>query len=170
MKKHLKYKIKYALLNPHDIFNNIEAKRNHVKKKANGTLATHLVNFFDRLEASVLKEGFRNPILASALPYHSIDNYYKNYSINEKQERFLISYIPEKFNGEKPILVCHKQGGSRLWVAQKHNLKVPVLISEFCDYFPSLEDLDENQIRKLFKDEIIKIRYTSTGIMIDYKR
>ena len=75
--------------------------------------------FYTKLEASILDEGFRNPIFCN--------------SINEGT-------------------FC-RYGTSRLWIAKKHKLDIPVII---CDYINrwELEELKtEDEIRSKFKDQ-----------------
>ncbi len=96
--------------------------------------------FYDKLEASILKEGVRNPILISA----------------GRCRPSMVSKIPKEMREDHTkILVLDRHGGSRLWAAQKHNLTtVPCIISDFVDMFPEcpvLETVDE--IRLHYQDQ-----------------
>ena len=154
------YKIRFSKLPPQNIFNNISVQRN---PKNN----LHIQNFLKILEKSIIKEGFRNPILISALKLNSIDSHYHTYSTGLRKQKFLNKLIPDEFKSKETILVCYKQGGSRLEIAQKYNLEVPCLISDFCNYFPDFDPLGENTIRELFKDSV-SINYKHDGIVIKY--
>jgi hypothetical protein len=76
--------------------------------------------FYAKLEASVLAEGFRNPVLVVAGMVPPVF------------DRFL---SPEWRANPTDILACVKLGGSRLWVAQQHDLAVPCVVSDFCGRF-----------------------------------
>lgn len=113
---HPKYKVKLKILPAAIICNALQENEHELIRKH---------NFFTKLEESVIKEGFINPILVNAghCPW--------------LWQRKLPA---EMKNDSSKILVCCKWGGSRLWVAQKHNLDVPCLISDFINRFdePSL--------------------------------
>lgn len=168
----LPYKIRYVELESHEIFNNIEARRDHQKRKRLGRLPPHMEKFFHNLENSILSEGFRNPILISTLAYAADDGAFQRYKVGDKFERFKKVFLPKKYvNTKDSLVVCYRQGGSRLWVAQKHNMRVPCIASDFCDYFSDKKALTtDSEIKHYFKDSIQKIRYTSSGIMIDWTR
>lgn len=90
-----------------------------------------LGEFYLKLEKSILKEGFRNPI-------------------------FCNSYEEGTF--------C-RYGTSRLWLAKKHKLEVPVIIADYVDRWTDLELLankddvldhfrDRPEVLELGKDEM----------------
>lgn len=108
---HPKYKVKYKVLQPADICNALRENDAELIRKH---------KFFSELESSILEKGFINPILVNA------------------------GYCPKLWHRKLPaemkadpskILVCCKWGGSRLYIAQKHNLSVPCLISDFINRF-----------------------------------
>ncbi len=95
--------------------------------------------FYEKLESSILKEGFRNPILVSA----------------GRCMPSVIGRMPKEIREDpSKILVLDVHGGSRLWAAQKHNLiTVPCIITDFVDMFPEcpvLETID--QILEYYQD------------------
>lgn len=82
--------------------------------------------FYARLEASILKEGFRNPIFCNAYDFGTFCRY----------------------------------GTSRLWIAKKHKLEVPVIIADYAGIWDGLERLyTESDILNKFMDapEILEL-------------
>lgn len=108
------YRVYLVDLPGRDILNCLDVSEDYRKRKdgRNG--------FYSKLEASVLQEGFRNPLLvvAGMVPLTF--------------ERML---PPEWADDRTKILACIKLGGSRLWVAQQHGLLVPSIVSDFCGRF-----------------------------------
>lgn len=86
------------------------------------TAMNQLCGHYQKLEASVLKEGFRNPIIITCgLP---------------KKRR--IENLPPEMRSLPPrdLLLCEMtMGGSRLHVAQKHNMKIPCIINDWTGRF-----------------------------------
>jgi len=73
---------------------------------------------YSKLEESILAEGFRNPIIIT----------------NGLPVRKKLKHIPpelRKVHSSKWLLMEGFTGGSRLWVAQKHNIPVPCMINDF---------------------------------------
>lgn len=72
---------------------------------------------YDKLERSVLKEGFRNPVIVTC---------------GDPMRRQFKNVPPEilKLPKHERLLLEGVTGGSRLWVAQKHNIKVPCIIND----------------------------------------
>lgn len=117
------FKVYYAVLPSNEItnicgpvsrseFTNIKTKDNlgYIDKlnRKNG--------FYIRLEASIRKNGIQNPILIQA-GFCNLRTIYVLH--NGEQED------PSK------ILVCERHGGSRLWIAQKYDMEIPCIISDF---------------------------------------
>ena len=86
---------------------------------------------YGQLEEDVLANGFRNPIVVtSGTPI-----------------RRTINHIPPELRGAPPgklLTLEGDSGGSRLWVAQKHNLLVDCIINDETGFFRS-----ERQLRTL---------------------
>ena len=72
---------------------------------------------YDKLEQSILAEGFRNPIIVT-----------RGFPV--KKPLKCIPFEIRKLNPAKRYLMEGITGGSRLWIAQKHNLTVPCLIND----------------------------------------
>lgn len=108
--------------------------------------------FYDKLEESILKEGVRNPILVRCgwCPEGKIKD------------------LPlEMQNDSSKILVCDSSGGSRLMITQKHNMKIPCIITDFVGRFSSQQLLnDEDDILMVHKDEPKKVIINDHGVGI----
>lgn len=128
------FRIYYAVLPSKDITNCVAPGYRHVtgdntpsgiaeRNRAQANYITnlnHKNNFYKKLEESILKEGFVNPVLIQA--GYCTQIYRK--------------YLPEDHQRDiKKALCCDRNGGSRLWVGQKHNLDIPCIISDFCGRF-----------------------------------
>jgi len=83
--------------------------------------------FYTKLEENILSMGFLNPILVCA--GQCVESYK--------------SWLPESMKQDSnTILACDRLGGSRLWVAQKHNMDIPCIISDFIDMFGEREEFE----------------------------
>ncbi|KKN37867.1 hypothetical protein LCGC14_0759090 [marine sediment metagenome] len=108
--------------------------------------------FYDKLEESILREGIRNPILVWA-------GYYPPAKITR-----LPSEMQEDPN---KILVCYDSGGSRLSVAQKHNMDIPCIIADFVDRFSEEKILEtEQDIFSCYRDWPATVEFNSHGVQI----
>ncbi|NJO61612.1 MAG: hypothetical protein HC836_26200 [Richelia sp. RM2_1_2] len=108
---HPRYKVKYKILPSTSICNALEQNSAEINRKK---------IFYDELEKSILEQGFINPIMVNAGFCPTIS------------KRYLPKHMVENKN---EILVCCKWGGSRLYIAQKHQLDIPCLISDFIGKF-----------------------------------
>ena len=121
----MNYVIKYAVLPSSIIENTVKPSSARI-----GVLDKQM-GFFAKLEKSILRDGFRNPIVISA--------------------------------SKKKITT--RYGGSRLMVAQKHNLHIPCIIADFDELFPDAVRLNgEAEIRKYYTDQPRKILIKEYGI------
>jgi len=114
--------------------------------------------FYIKLEKSILKEGFRNPILVTA-------GYCPKIKDRGRNGRLPIFMQQD----HSKILTCNINGGSRLWIAQKHNLEIPCIISDFVDRFTQfrlLKNIDD--IFSCYKDKPQKILVTKDGIRVRF--
>lgn len=77
---------------------------------------------YDRLEKSILEDGFRNPlILSCGVP-----------------RRCKMHHLPPeiiKLPPKRRLLLEGVTGGSRLWVAQKHKIPVPCIINDYLNVY-----------------------------------
>jgi hypothetical protein len=102
---------------------------------------------YDKLEKSILAEGFRNPLIITCGP-----------PVKKKPY-----HLPPHLRGiepEKLLLLEGVTGGSRLWVAQKYNLKVPCLINDFTGkYIKGIQVLTSMQAVRYYKDPPAALRF-----------
>lgn len=95
---------------------------------------------YEKLEKSILQEGIRNPVVITCgLP----------------KRRTIKNLPPEML--EQPesnlLLLEGTTGGSRLHVAQKHNLTIPCIVTDWTGRFKgSTEIITEDQARSYYKD------------------
>lgn len=165
-------KFYYAVLDPHSIWNFLDIPDD---------LKSHRQEFYDTLEASVLKEGFRNPIYVMAVKSYptrklkrKLDKNSSWRSYHERHDFFWTNdednpiwlprrKIPRDKMSDGVLLLCRMLGGSRLWVAQKHNIKIPCIISDFTDILGNLKELkSEEEILATFTDSA-KVGFNSYG-------
>ena len=92
--------------------------------------------WFSRLEQSILRQGFRNPVVLTA-----------------RQTAVELSLTP-------------RYGGSRIWVAQRHGLAVPAIVADFDGCFPESPEVDPQDLWRLFPDRPRKIILKPHGINI----
>lgn len=143
MFSHLSYKIRLTTIEAKTIFNmcgpehagprqwdedGLAERRKSAQKYIDRL--NNVNEFFIKLERSILEHGFKNPILINAgcvLP---------------RKFDMLPTYMQE--DSEK-ILFCHNNGGSRLWIATEHNLKIPCIVSDFIDRFEGEKEIKSRE-------------------------
>lgn len=77
---------------------------------------------YRRLEESIKKEGMRNPIIVTC----------------GRPVRRTMNHLPPELRRLRPnklLLLESTQGGSRLWLAQKHNLKIKCIVNDWTGRF-----------------------------------
>lgn len=90
--------------------------------------------FYINLEASILKDGFRNPILVNAGWCPVV------------RDRGQNTRLPlDMQEDHSKILSCPQNGGSRLYIAQKNDLEIPCIIADYVDRFPDFEILETRE-------------------------
>lgn len=162
----MKYVAKYAVIPSKLIFNECGPENagpdgwtEHLIKKKKLAAQNYIDSqnrkngFYDRLEASILKEGVRNPILVVA-----------GWCPESK-----IHCLPlEMLEDPTKILICCKNGGSRLWICQKHNLDVPCIISDFVEMFPNEKRIitTKEEILECYKDKPRSAKLGSYGVQV----
>ncbi|MEM5878051.1 MAG: hypothetical protein QXF12_04185 [Candidatus Aenigmatarchaeota archaeon] len=103
--------------------------------------------WYDRLEENILKNGILNPILVVCGQIAKND----------------WCCLPE-FVKKEPI-ICYFLGGSRLFIAQKHNLMIPCLVSDFLGKFSDYPSLYHGyEIREKFSNPPKNIKFTKYGL------
>jgi len=162
----MEYDLRYAVLDSNLIFNvcgplsagpigwdEPNIKKREVAAQKYISIMNRKQGFYTKLEKSILQEGVRNPILV------------KCGWCPERTLRRLPISMQKNINN---ILVCDSNGGSRLWVAQKHDLKISCLISDFVGRFSNeqLVEKTSNAALKFFKDKPEKLVINDHGIGI----
>lgn len=140
------FDLRYVVLDSALITNRIEPSKEHIDilNADNG--------FYIKLEESILKEGFRNPIIVIAgWSDDGID---------------MINGIESEDNPNE--LGCFINGGSRLWVAQKNRLKIPCLVADYIGQFKDeilVSSVDEaityyqDEVNFIFCSNCINVNY-----------
>ncbi len=95
---------------------------------------------YKKLEDSILKDGFRNPIIITC----------------GRPKKRVMENLPPEMRDLPPrdlLLLETTMGGSRLHVAQKHNLKIPCIVNDWCGRFlREPEIMRAEDARQLYKD------------------
>lgn len=158
----LPYKIRYKILHHSKIFNYIGPDRPKYVIQKRVERLNERNQFYIKLEDSILKNGFRNPICCQ--------NTRAGFLHNRIEEDNLARAPKYMLEDDNKLLFCDRKGGSRLWIAEKHNLEIPCLICDYCEMFPECEPIEPNQesIQKYFMDQFIGLRFLDTGILIQH--
>ena len=106
-----------------------------------------LCGHYAKLEASMLQEGMRNPIIVTC-----------GAPRRRKSEE-----IPPEVRNRSPrdmLIMETLTGGSRLWVAQKHNMAIPCLINDWTGRFANLPQIvTVDQALKHYRDPPLKLSF-----------
>lgn len=119
--------------------------------------------FFGSLESSILREGIRNPIIVTAglfsMEYMKVDKH-----LNYVQ--YAIRIPPEKIHNIRKLITCERLGGSRLYIAQKFDLKIPCIINDFIGLLPEAQVLNnQEEILDCFTDKPQSIVLNHKGFL-----
>lgn len=146
-----KYKIHYVTLESRRIYNYVgpwDWKDSDWRKSRRQYLFDRKKDWYLELEQDILTNGFQNPICI----------------VNQLPKNDWMS-IPEY--GQKLGLICNWVGGSRLFWAQKHNLDIPCLVSDFTGKFKDLPEIRHlNQLNQYFKTPPNRVVFTRWGLDI----
>lgn len=152
-------------MNSHDIFNECGPESTGPWEWSPGAIETRKANaqnvifqrnkrdnFYTLLESSILKDGFRNPILVCA-----------GWCPPKKHQKL----PPPMKNNKSKILICDRHGGSRLYIAQKHNMEIPCIISDFCNQYKDYPLCkNQNDILAYFRDKPDRIVINVHGVHV----
>jgi hypothetical protein len=127
-------RVYFTLLDPHTIFGSVGrcgggyntvwedwspsgriARENITREYEEGLNA--ICGHYDKLNASILSEGFRNPLIVT-----------RGYPLKRKTTQIPLEVLKQPL-GERYILEG-VTGGSRLWVAQEYNIPVPCIVND----------------------------------------
>lgn len=111
-----------------------------------------ITQHYTNLEKSILEKGFRNPILITC----------------GKPFNRTLDFIPPELRNKVDLLIMEGyDGGSRLWVAQKHNLPVPCIVNDRIGKFyehPKIET--RAQLLKYYQDVPGYISFGGQGLSV----
>lgn len=120
--------------------------------------------FYEKLEKSILSEGLRNPILVTA-GFFSSQYLEANSGERQKQNDLWRRIPPDLQSNKERVLICERIGGNRLYLAQKHNLSVKCIVSDFVNMFDQYPQLKtEQEILSKYQDLPTKITLSSNGV------
>lgn len=162
------FRIYYAVLPSSSITNCVAPGYRHVTgantpegvAKRNKAQTDYISNlnkknsFYVKLEASIQKDGILNPILVQA--GYCTEIYRK--------------YLPESHQKDlSKALCCDRNGGSRLFIANKLKLDVPCIISDFAGRFKDVgfEELhDKEAVMRKYKVRPKQIIINQAGVHV----
>lgn len=102
---------------------------------------------YNKLEKSILSEGFRNPIIITC-------------GFPKKRSWNCVPPEMQKISPQKMLFLETTVGGSRLWIAQKHNMDIPCLVNDWTERFDLKEELtDLEKIKSFYKDPPKKLNF-----------
>lgn len=112
---------------------------------------------YERLEASILEHGMRDPVIITC-----------GWPVRKKQH-----HVPPEILALPPakrLLMEGTTGGSRLWVAQRHNIPVPCIINDFSRNYNRGERLynAEQVIAKYGDAPLELIMSQRTGVTVPF--
>ena len=138
---YIDYEIKYAEIHSTLIFNLCAPTDDIVNHQ-----------FFKDLERDVLENGFKNPILVIAGECSGPS----------------FKHLPKNMQDDvNEILWCGGNGGSRLWVAQRHRLEIPCIISDHVNRFPEAEILNSiDEIKACYGNQPDSVLVTKQRVSI----
>lgn len=151
------YRVHYVFLPANDIFGMVgrcgggynsvwadwsdlgRSKREIIMKEYEEGLDA-ICGHYKKLEDSILKDGFRNPIIITC----------------GRPKKRVMENLPPEMRELPPrdlLLLETTMGGSRLHVAQKHNMKIPCIVNDWCGRFlREPEIVRAEDARQLYKD------------------
>jgi hypothetical protein len=143
------FSIHFAVLDPNLIYNYCGPKTQQYIDTLNAENG-----FYIKLEESVKRTGLRNPILVTS-GYQGCPN-------------IKVNRIPSELRNDlQKIIVCDRNGGSRLWVAQRLGLSIPCIISDWTERFSHEKELFSiPDIMKCYTDTPDEIIVNDHGVHI----
>jgi hypothetical protein len=110
------------------------------------------VGFYDKLEKSIVEEGIRNPILVTAGSprWRGLEEVDLEYRQNLSSSEWLF---------------CEFLGGSRLYLAQKNNWLMPVIISDWTSKYSHFKQIHtREELATCFVDPPNHMYFTTRGL------
>lgn len=109
-----------------------------------------LCGHYQKLQQSILQEGFRNPVTVTCgLP-----------------RKRTLEHLPPEMRSQDPaclLILETTTGGSRLHVAQKHNMMIPAIVTDWCGRFCREPEIrNEADARMCYLDQPKSISFHAT--------
>ena len=106
-----------------------------------------ITNHFSKLEKSIRDDGIIYPINTATGPLRDA---YLGEVVNSP-----IVFPPEYYDDISKSIYSHTFGGSRLTIAQKHNITVPCIVHDFSNLFEDAEEVTQGNMEKWFANDYI---------------
>ncbi len=103
-----------------------------------------ITGHFSKLEESILKDGIHHPI-------NTASGQLRDTFLNKKVESPIV-FPPEYYSNIENSIYTHTFGGSRLTIAQKHNIRVPCVVHDFSNLFENCEEVTARNYIKWFSN------------------
>jgi len=144
------FSVRYASLDPNIIFNFVgRVKTPEIIDERN-----QVDDFFNRLEESIRVNGIRNPILVTSGVRGT----------TVIKTRGLPSLLIRDLDR---IIICDRNGGSRLWAAKKLGILIPCIISDFNGRFASERELMSiDEIKNCYSDPPGTLKVDHMGVHV----
>jgi hypothetical protein len=119
------------------------------------TELNRICGHYTKLESSILAEGIRNPVVITCgLP-----------------KRRPLSCVPPEmleFDESQLLLLEGTTGGSRLHVAQKHNMTIPCIVNDWTGRFNSHPEITHgDQARQYYRDQPESVTIDGNGMLTE---
>jgi len=160
----MSYRVRYVMLPAQQIFGSVgrsgggynsvwsdwsgsgRARREVIMREYEQAL-DQLCGHYRRLEHSIMKEGFRNPVTVTCgLP-----------------RKRTLQHLPPEMRTWEPrnlLILETTTGGSRLHVAQKYNMQIPCIVSDWCGRFDHEPEIrNEAEARMCYLDQPRSIKF-----------
>lgn len=101
----------------------------------------NITGHFTQLEQSIKENGIQHPICLVSGPVRDV----------HMQSELSIDRLPPKYQNDPSQVLCTMTfGGSRVYFAQKFDLKIPCVVYDFKNLFPDAETVTAKRITELF--------------------
>ncbi len=101
-----------------------------------------ITGHFSKLEESILKDGILHPV-------STVSGQLRDVLLNKKVESPIV-FPPHYYKDISKSVYTHTCGGSRVTIAQRHNIKVPCAVHDFENIFNTSEQITAGNYKKWF--------------------
>ncbi len=103
-----------------------------------------ITGHFSKLEESILTDGVRHPI-------NTVSGRLRDAYLNNPGDS-LVAFPPEYHSNINETIYTHTFGGSRLTIAQRHDIVIPCVVHDFENLFEDCEEVTRDNYKKWFSD------------------